>query len=69
MINIFNDKDSVNIIEPIPVIVSGGTINEWTLGHDETIAKGKVSTIISTYIDGLEFVQNQVRTVFEEATD
>ena len=30
MIDIFNDKDSVNIIEPVPIIVSGGT----------TLAKG-----------------------------
>jgi len=25
MVNIFNDKDNVNIIEPIPIVISGGT--------------------------------------------
>ena len=55
----------------IMVTASGGTINEWSLGHDEAIAKGKVSTILSSYMKGLEFIQEQVRTVFaeqEEAT-
>ena len=53
----------------IKVIVSGGSINEWSLGHDEAIAKGKVSTILGSYMNGLEFVQEEVRKVFAQEED
>ena len=43
----------------------GGTVNEWNLGMDEAVAKGKVATLIKTYQDGLEYLQEQVRTAFE----
>jgi len=49
----------------LTVKAEGGTVNEWNLGMDEALAKGKVSTIISTYQKGLEYLQEQVRTVFE----
>ena len=43
----------------------GGTVNEWNLGMDETLAKGKVANLIDTYRKGLEYLQEQVRTAFE----
>ena len=53
----------------ISIGVSGGTINTWSLGHDEAVAKGKVSTILDSYMKGLEFVQGEVRKVFAEEED
>ena len=53
----------------IRVKVDGGSINEWSLGMDETIAKGKVQTILNSYVQGLEFVQEEVRKVFAEQED
>jgi hypothetical protein len=44
-----------------------GTVNTWNLGLNEEIAKSKVKTVIDTYLQGLEFVQGEVRRVFEEA--
>ncbi len=44
-----------------------GTVNTWNLGLNEEIAKSKVKTIVDTYLKGLEFVQSEVRRVFEEA--
>jgi len=48
---------------------NGGSTNEWSLGFDEAIAKGKVGTILDSYIKGLEFVQEEVRKVFAEEED
>ncbi len=50
----------------LKVRVPTRSINEWTLGKDEAIAKGKASNILSSYTNGLEFVQEQVRNVFSE---
>ena len=50
----------------IRVKVDGGSINEWSLGMDEAVAKGKVQTILNSYVQGLEFVQEEVRKVFAE---
>jgi hypothetical protein len=44
-----------------------GTVNTWNLGFNEEIAKTKVKTIVDTYLKGLEFIQSEVRKVFEEA--
>jgi len=54
------------------VSVQDKSTNEWNLGSDEVIAKGKVQTVLNSYADGLEYVQEQVRAVFaqqEEARD
>ena len=48
----------------LTIKAEGGTINEWTLGMDEGIAKGKVKTILDTYANGMEFLQEEVRKVF-----
>ncbi len=53
----------------IQVIVDNGTINEWSLGHDEVVAKGKVQTILNSYMQGLEFLQEEVRKVFAQEED
>ena len=53
----------------IGVKVHGQTVNEWNLGNNEEIAQSKSKTIIDTYLKGLEFVQQQVRTAFTEAED
>ena len=50
----------------LKVTVPQMSINEWTLGKDEAIAKGKASSILSSYTNGLEFVQGEVRKVFAE---
>ena len=47
-------------------LYADGTVNTWNLGTDEDVAKGKVATIVDSYQKGLEFVQSQVRTIFEE---
>ena len=50
-------------------LYADGTVNTWNLGTDEDVAKGKVATIVDSYQKGLEFVQSQVRTIFEEAEE
>ena len=47
-------------------IYPDGTVNTWSLGLNEEIAKSKVKTIIDSYLKGLEFVQSEVRRVFVE---
>lgn len=51
----------------ILVKAHGRTINEWNLGLDEDTARSKVATIVETYLNGLEFIQDQVRDVFSGA--
>lgn len=53
----------------VMITVNGGTTNEWSLGFDEAIAKGKVVTILGSYTNGLNFVQEEVRKVFSEEED
>ena len=48
----------------LKVGVQDKSTNEWNLGKDEGIAKGKVQTVLSAYAEGLEYVQEQVRTAF-----
>ena len=48
----------------LKVGVQDKSTNEWNLGKDEGIAKGKVQTVLTAYADGLEYVQEQVRAVF-----
>lgn len=51
----------------ISVKAHGKTVNVWSLGHNEEIAQSKATTIVDTYLKGMEFVQNNVRGVFSEA--
>ncbi len=51
----------------IAVKAHGKTVNVWNLGHNEEIAQSKSTTIVETYLKGLEFVQSEVRKTFEEA--
>jgi len=53
----------------LKVGVQDKSTNEWNLGSDEQIAKGKVQTVLNSYADGLEYVQEQVRAVFAEQSD
>jgi len=57
----------------LKVGVQDKSTNEWNLGSDEGIASGRVKTVLMAYADGLEYVQEQVRTAFadreEEAKD
>jgi len=46
------------------VKVHGKSVNSWNLGLNEEVAQSKTSTIIETYTNGLEFVQENVRNVF-----
>ena len=48
----------------LEVKVPFNSVNEWNLGKNEEIAKSKVSTILTSYSQGLEYVQEQVRAVF-----
>ncbi len=50
----------------VSVKAHGSTINTWSLGFDEAVAKGKVATILDSYVRGLEFIQEQVRSIFTE---
>ena len=50
----------------IKVTVHGKSVNEWTLGTNEEIAQSKAKTLVDTYMNGLEYVQEQVRNVFAE---
>jgi len=50
-------------------IVSGGTVNEFTFGLDEEEAKAKTAMLTDGIIQGLEFVQNQVREQYSRAED
>ncbi len=40
------------------------TVNEWNLGLNEEVAQAKASTLVETYRNGLEFLQNQVREIY-----
>ena len=51
------------------ITVEGHSVNEWELGIDEVSAKSRVSTILSSYTKGLEFVQEEVRRLFSEEAD
>jgi len=51
----------------LKIRVPDKSVNEWNLGLEEDVAKGKVATVLDTYAQGLEYVQEQVRGVF--ATD
>lgn len=53
----------------IKVRVPERTVNEWNLGFNEEVAQSKAATIVETYRKGLEFVQDQVRSVFSEQED
>jgi len=53
----------------IAVKAHGSTVNVWNLGHNEEIAQSKTVTILDSYSKGLEYVQEQVRAVFEEETN
>lgn len=53
----------------ITVKAHGRTVNEWNLGFNEEVAQSKTATIVETYLNGLEFVQNQVRDVFAQAEE
>lgn len=53
----------------LKVVVPERTVNMWNLGHDEKEAKAKVVTILASYKDGLEYVQDQVRNVFAKKSD
>ncbi len=53
----------------VSVKAEQGSTNSWSLGKDEAIAKGRVSTIMNSYLQGLEFIQEQVREAFAEAED
>ena len=57
------DTESEYVLQ---IKVPDKSVNEWTLGLNEEIAKSKVSTIINSYSQGLEYVQEQVRTAFAE---
>jgi hypothetical protein len=48
----------------LTIRVPNKSTNEWNLGLDEQIAKGKVVTVLDTYANGLEYVQEKVRGVF-----
>ena len=61
-----NSEDGEYILQ---VRVPDKSINEWTLGLNEEIAKSKVSTILNAYTQGLEYVQEQVRTAFAVEAD
>ena len=50
----------------LKVGVQDKSTNEWNLGSDEAIAKGKVQTVLNSYAEGLEYVQEQVRAVFAQ---
>jgi len=50
----------------LKVTVPNRSVNEWTLGKDEGVAKARASKILTSYTNGLEFVQEQVREVFSE---
>ncbi len=43
-----------------------GSTNEWSFGMDEQIAKGRTATVLDAYAKGMEFIQEQVRTAFDE---
>ncbi len=53
----------------VSVKVHGRTVNTWSLGHNEEIAQSKTTTIVETYLNGLEFVQDNVRDIFTEESD
>ena len=61
----YSKKDGYSIA----VKAHGKTVNVWNLGHNEEIAQSKTSTIVDTYLKGLEFVQENVRGVFAEESD
>ena len=52
----------------LQVKVHGQSVNSWNFGFNEEIAQSKTATVIDAYARGLEFVQEQVRNTFEEAT-
>ena len=64
--NVYNDKDG-NFV--LAVKVHGQSINEWNFGLNEEVAQSKTMTVIQSYTRGLEFVQSQVRGIFEEVED
>lgn len=50
----------------LTVKAHGNSVNEWDLGTNEEIAQSKTTTIVSSYTKGMEFVQSQVRDIFEK---
>ncbi len=61
----YSKKDGYNLA----VKVHGKTVNAWNLGMNEEIAQSKTTTILNSYMNGLEYVQDQVRAVFAEQED
>lgn len=61
----FSKKDGYKVA----VKAHGKTVNSWDLGHNEEIAQSRVKHLVDTYLQGLEFVQDQVRTIFADAEE
>ena len=53
----------------VSVKAHGKSVNTWSLGHDEAVAKGRVGSILDAYANGLEFTQEQVREIFAKEED